>query len=96
MNDPRLPEKKFQPFILTKDRTVSLRLSNHVYFVRAAPNLYEEFSSNKDVLGHNGHLCLLWIISNCANKLWAMSHKKSFRYPKRRKERLMWCKILNG
>ena len=76
MNDPCLPENEFQPFILSKDRKVLVRLSNHVQFVRAAPNPYEEVLSNKEVLGHNGHFCLLWVISNCANKLWATSHQK--------------------
>ena len=76
MDDLRLPENEFQPFILSKDSTVLVKLSNHVQFVRAAPNLYEEFLSNKDVLGHNGHFCLLWLIPNCANELWSISHQK--------------------
>ena len=76
MNDSRLWENEFQPFLLSKDSTALVRLSNHVQFVRAAPNLYEEFLSNKNVLDHNGHLCLLWVISNCANQLWAMSPQK--------------------
>ena len=76
MNDPCLLEIECQSFLLSKDGTVLVRLSNHVWFVRAASNLYDEFLSNKDVLGHNGHFCLLWVLSNCANKLWAMSYQK--------------------
>ena len=76
MNDPRLQDKEFQSFILSKDTTILVPLSNYVQFIRAPPNLYEEFLSNKNVLGHNGHFCLLWVISNCANKLWAMPHQK--------------------
>ena len=76
MNEPRLPENEFQPSILSKDNTALVRLSNHVQVVGAELNLYQEFFFNKDVLGHNGHFCLLWVISNCANELWAMSHQK--------------------
>ena len=75
MNNPRLQDNEFQPIILSKDSTILFRLSNHVQFIRAPPNLYEEFLSNKKVLGHNDHFCLLWAISNCGNKLWAMPHK---------------------
>ena len=76
MNDPRLQDNEFQSFILSKDSTILVWLSNHAQFIRAPPNLYEEFLSNKKVLGHNGHFCLLWVISNCANKLSAMPQQK--------------------
>ena len=76
MNDPRLKDNEFQSFILSKDTTILVPLSNYVQFIRAPPNLYDELLSNKNVLGHNGHFCLLWVVSNCANKPWAMPHQK--------------------
>ena len=76
MNDPCLKDNEFQSFILSKDTTILMPLSNYVQFIRAPPNLYEEFLSNKNVLGHNGHFWLLWVVSNCANKFWAMPHQK--------------------
>ena len=82
MNDPCLQDNEFQPFILSKVSTILVRLSNHVQFTRVAPpNLYEEFLSNKKVLGHNGHFCLLWVSSNCANKL-GKCHIKKFQISK--------------
>ena len=82
MNDPCLQGNKFQPFILSKVSTISVRLTNHVQFTRVAPpSLYEEFLSNKKVLGHNGHFCLLWVSSNCANKL-GKCHLKKFQISK--------------
>ena len=93
MNDPRLQKKEFQSFTLSKDSTVLVRLSNYVQFIRAPPNLYEEFLSNKNFLGHNGDFCLLQVISNCATVFLTLGNATSKRYPKSTKERLVWCKF---